>query len=92
MVQSLVECPTEKLGATQMRVQLQVPSVWQDCFSPRVGFQCRLYYSIHIWPLCAITLHASTSVSTLKIPNIGLFGPIEILHTINNTHNSISNA
>ena len=86
MVQSLVECPTEKLGATQIRVQLPSPQCVARLFFSQSQFpvQTLLQYPyIYIWPLCAITLHASTSVYTLKIPNIGLFGPTEILHTLN---------
>ena len=45
----LVEPPTEKSGAVLTRVR--VPSAARD-FSPRVSFQCRLFYGVRTDPVC----------------------------------------
>ena len=78
----LVERPTEKPEATLMRVR--VPAAARD-FSPRVNFQCRLLRCPYSPP---VQSYASTSVCTLKLPNISSHITIpsfvhrEMLHTV----------
>ena len=70
-IDQLVERPSEKPSAILTRVR--VPDA-ATAFSPRVNFQCRLCYDVYAAPMYN---HASTSVRTFKIPNIGshtLFG------------------
>ena len=69
----LVERQIEKSGANLTRVQ--VLGAARD-FSPRVNFQCRLFYRVRTTPVCK---HASTCVRTFKkkqkLAPIQLLGP-----------------